>query len=337
MTITAKEIAKKLGISTTAVSMALNNKPGVSTETRRLVIKTAEENGFDFSKLKHNIKRNGTVYMIFYKSNNAILSYTPIFDELYDGAKSELTPLGFTTRVIQFSERNDKLRFLFEDLRGGNCLGIILVGTEISRNACEEFVNLGFPLVLLDSYFESLDVTSVGINNSRAAYTATDYLINLTGTQPGYLKSNLRIPNFAARESGYYAAIKENGMSRSRSVVHHLSPQIEDAMADMLDIIDGGGNLARCYFADNDMIAIGAIKAFKLRGFRVPEDIAVIGFDNITEGKVIEPSLTTMDVPRQYIGQTAARTLVDIIDKKILHPQRTEINASMVKRLSHLK
>lgn len=335
MAITAKELANKLKLSQTAVSMALNNKPGVSTATRQLVIKTAEECGFDFTKLKHKDKNDGTVYMIFYKAHNAILSYTPIFNELYEGAKAELSPLGFSVRVVQFSERSDKLEDLFSDLRVGKCSGIILVGTEISRSACKEFIDLGFPLVLLDSYFESLDVTSVGINNSRGAYAATDFLINQTGTQPGYLKSSYRIPNFTARQEGYFAAIKENGMSRSRSIVHQLSPEIEDAMADMLDIIDEGASLAKCYFADNDILAIGAIKAFKLRGFKVPEDVAVIGFDNITEGRIIEPALTTMDVPRKYIGRCAAKQLVDIIEMKSIHPQKVEISTSMIKRLSH--
>ncbi len=103
----------------------------------------------------------------------------------------------------------------------------------------------------------------------------------------------------------------------------------------MLDIIDEGGELAKCYFADNDILAIGAIKAFKLRGYKIPEDIAIIGFDNITEGRIIEPALTTMDVPRKYIGRTAAKMLVDIIDMKSIHPQKVEISTSMIKRLSH--
>lgn len=337
MAISAKELAAKLGLSATAVSMALNNKPGVSTRTRHQVIKAAEELGFDFTKLKNSDGHNGVIYMIFYKAHNAILSYTPIFDELYEGVKTELNPLGFTTRVIQFSERTDSLDNLFADLRGGNCSGIILVGTEISRTACREFLNLGFPMILLDSYFESLDITSVLINNSQGAYMATDFLINLTGTQPGYIKSNYPIPNFTERQNGYFAAIKENGMSRSKSIIHQLSPSIEDAMADMLDIIDDGAQLAKCYFADNDILAIGAIKAFKLRNFKIPEDISIIGFDNINEGRIIEPSLTTMDVPRRYIGQTAAKLLVDKIDKKMLHSQKVEISVDMIKRLSHSK
>ncbi len=337
MSITAKELAARLGISATAVSMALNNKPGVSTATRQEIIRAAEEAGFDFTRLKHNSGPSGQIYIIFYKAHNAILSYTPIFDEMYEGIKSQLDSAGYSSRLIQFFEKTDSLEDCFSDLRGGQCAGIILVGTEISKNTCRQFLDLGFPMVLLDTYFESLDVTSIIINNSQGAYLATDYLIGLTGTQPGYLQSSYSIPNFEARKEGYLKAIKENGMSRSRSIIHQLSPSIADAMADMLDILDDGAEIARCYFADNDMLAIGAMKAFKLRGYKVPEDVSIIGFDNISEGRIIEPSLTTMDVPRFFIGQTAAKLLLEKLDMKALYNQKVEISTRMIKRLSHCR
>ena len=81
---------------------------------------------------------------------------------------------------------------------------------------------------------------------------------------------------------------------RSRCIIHQLSPTIDGAMADMLAIIDRGDALADCYFADNDLIAIGTIKALRLRGYKVPEQVAIVGFDNISEGRIIDP------LPYQY-------------------------------------
>lgn len=107
-------------------------------------------------------------------------------------------------------------------------------------------------------------------------------------------------------------------------------------MSDMLEIIDINDTLARCYFADNDIIAIGAMKALMLRGYKIPEDISVIGFDNISESRIIEPSLTTMDVPRRHIGRTAAKLLIEQIDTKVIYPSKVEIAAKMIKRFSVL-
>lgn len=334
MSVTAKELAGKLGLSATAVSMALNNKTGVSPDTRARVIKAAEEYGYDFTKLKHNLDHSGSIYIIFYRTHNAILSYSPIFNELYDGVKSECQKEHFTVKMMQFYEKVDVLEDCFSDLRISDCKGIILVGTEIRQDVCRQFLSLGYPLILLDTYFDDLDCTSVLINNTQGAYLATNYLIANTRTQPGYLQSAYSIPNFVERQEGYLKAIKENGMSPSRSVIHKLSPSIEASMADMLEIIGRNDPLARCYFADNDIIAIGAMKALMLRGYKIPEDISVIGFDNITEGKIIDPSLTTMDVPRLYIGKTAARLLIEHIDSKVLHTSKVEISTRLVKRFS---
>lgn len=337
MSITAKELAEKLGISATAVSMALNNKAGVSTQTRAKIISAAEKYGYDFTKIKATHNHGGSVYIIFYKTHNAILSYTPIFDELYDGVKSECLTEHFNVKMIQFYEKMDHLDDCFADLRSSDCKGIILVGTEIRLEICQRFLSLGYPFILLDTCFDSLDCTSVLINNSHGAYTAANYLIGTTGHQPGYLQSSYTIPNFVQRQEGYYKAIKENGMSPSRSIIHKLSPSIEAAMADMLEIIDRNDPLARCYFADNDIIAIGAMKALMLRGYKIPEDISIVGFDNISESRVIDPSLTTIDVPRHYIGKTAAKLLIEQIDSKSVHTIKVEVTTKLIKRFSCLK
>ena len=105
-------------------------------------------------------------------------------------------------------------------------------------------------------------------------------------------------------------------------------------MADMLAIIDRGDTLADCYFADNDLIAIGTIKALRLRGYKVPEQVAIVGFDNISEGRIIDPSLTSISIPRQYKGQVAARELLSQINEPRQHTCKIEVSANLVKRFS---
>jgi len=335
MSITAKQLAKELGLSEAAVSMALNNKTGVSTKTRRRVIKAAQEKGYDFSRIKEKQERLGSVHVVFYRTHNAIISYFPIFNELYDGIKSVCQKSHVISRVIHFYEKTDDLEEYFGDMRTSDCAGIVLVGTEIRKEICQKFLSLGLPLVLLDTFFDSIACNTVLIDNQQGAYTATDFLISRYHTQPGYLKSSYTIPNFEERKNGYFKAIKENGMSASRSIIHELAPSIEDATADMLAVIDNHDPLARCYFADNDLIAIGAIKALKARGYKIPDDVAIIGFDNIAESRIIEPALTTMDVPRFSIGETAAEVLLSQIRSADLYSRKIEISTSMELRGSH--
>lgn len=334
MTITAKELADKLNLSATAVSMALNNKPGVSTQTRQKVIKAAEKYGYDFTKLSLRKKVSGDIYCVIYMSHNAILKYTPIFSELTGGINQICQKEGYHLKLIQISENIDNIQKWIEDIRITDCAGIILLGTEISFNAAKMFMSLSIPVVLLDSHFDSLNCSSVLINNVQGAYIATNYLIDRCNKQPGHLCSSYQIENFRQRKAGFIKAVREHGMSASKSVTHELSPSIEGAFSDMLEHINQGDPLAECYFADNDLIAIGAMKAFKLSGYKIPDDIAIIGFDNIHEGQITEPSLTTIDIPREFMGQTAARQLIFQITNPAARPVKIEVSTKLFKRFT---
>ena len=334
MAITAKELAQKLNLSATAVSMALNNKPGVSTETKSKILQAAEKYGYDFSRLSARKQKNGAIYAVWYRGNNAVIRYAPIFDELLNGIEKECRNQDYKLKILRFYEMNDELKMILETLRLPDCIGIILLGTELKESYGKEFLSLNKPVVILDSYFDSLNCNYVLINNRQGAYLATSYLISRRLKQPGHLQSSFPLGNFSERKEGFQRAIQDNGMSPSLSIVHELPPYIDDAMADMLEIIDSGAALADCYFADNDLIAIGAMKALKLRGYRIPEDIAIIGFDNISEGKIIEPSLTTINIPRLYMAQLAVQKLIDSINTTIPYTSKIEVATSLVKRFS---
>ncbi|MDO4622528.1 MAG: LacI family DNA-binding transcriptional regulator [Eubacteriales bacterium] len=334
MAVTAKFLAEKLHLSQTAVSMALRNKPGVSTETRQLVLKTAEQYGYDFSRLAPESTLTGSIYVILYKTSNAILSYTPIFDEYIEGVRRVAEKEKLHVKLLQIWEKSDDLERSLEEIRGSDCIGIVLVGTEITAAVCRRFTSLTMPVVLLDTYLEDVSCDSVLINNETGAYKATDYLISRAKSQPGYIRSSYRIPNFEERLVGYKKAIRANGMSVSRSVMHELAPSFDGAFADMMQIIQSKEPLAQAYFCENDILAISTIKALKASGFRVPEDIAVIGFDNIQEARIIDPSLTTMDVPRQFLGESAIRQLLFRIQNRVPASAKIAITPVLVKRFS---
>ena len=163
---------------------------------------------------------------------------------------------------------------------------------------------------------------------------AANHLIKKKKKQPGYLKSAYAIGNFNERSDGFFMALKEHGMSANQSSVHLLTPSVTGAYADMLAILDRNEPLASCYFADNDLIAIGAIKALKKRGYNIPKDIAIIGFDNIPMSKIIEPTLTTIDVPKQYMGKLAAERLIARIQDPGLPPINIAVRTTLKERHS---
>lgn len=241
---------------------------------------------------------------------------------------------GYGLKTLQVYENTDDLTQVVEELRICGCVGIILLGTELSAGICRRFLEASLPMVLLDASFDAIDCSSVLINNVQGTYLATGYLIDRCNEQPGHLCSSYSIANFSERKTGFQKAVREHGMSVSKSLSHELAPSIEGAFSDMLEIIDSGTPLAKCYFADNDLIAIGAIKALKLRGYKIPDDIAIIGFDNISEGRILDPSLTTIDIPRRFMGQTAVDQLIRQMEDPASHTVKLQISTSLIKRFS---
>ncbi len=337
MAITAKELAKLLNLSEASISMALNKKPGVSTKTRKMVMEAAKQYGYDFTRINEDNaaipSTNGTIYFIIYRKHGAVVSDTPFFSQLSEGIDLGCKRAKYYLNVYYLYEGDDIDSHLNQIMNQG-CKGIVLLGTEMQEEDFRPFSKFSVPLVLLDNYFETITMDSVLINNVQGSYQATNYLIAKCKAQPGYLHSSYIINNFSERADGFYKAVRANGMPTSKSIVHLLSPSVEGAYADMLALLDQGEETARCYFADNDLIAAGAIRAFRERGYKVPEDMAVIGFDNMPVCTYIEPGLTSINVPKQYMGEMAVQRLVSIIGSKEYTPVKIEILTNLVKRKS---
>lgn len=334
MSITAKELAKHLGLSEAAVSMALNNKPGVSTATRQRIMEAAKELGYDFSKkfFAQNPKK-GTICFVIYKKSGAVVSDTPFFSTLTDGISIRCKKEHYDLEIKYLYEEDD-IREQVYRLRTAQYAGIILLATEMTLISLSYFSEIKMPIVILDSYFETLRYDCILINNVQGAYLATSHLIRRRKVQPGYLRSGYSISNFEERADGFYKAIRTNGMSTSKSIVHRLTPSEEGAYADMKALIEAGEELAKCYFADNDHIAIGAINALKEAGYRIPEDIAVVGFDDLPLCEYLSPPLTTIHVPKQLLGETAAARLIQIIETGNSEPMKIEVSTTLKIRKS---
>ncbi|MGN0999190.1 MAG: LacI family DNA-binding transcriptional regulator [Faecousia sp.] len=332
MAITAKELASRLGLSTAAVSMALNNKPGVSERTRERVLQAARETGFNFDSLRgkeEDIQR-GTIVFLLYKRHGAVVGDTLFFSALSDGVADACQAAGYRLSIRYLYEENTEEEL--HNLLSEHVQGAILLGTELREEDFGPFGSFPLPLVVLDTYFEGIGRDCVLINNIQGAFLATNYLIQKRKQQPGYLRSAYSIGNFEERADGFYKSIRHNGMAAGSSIVHRLTPSVEGAYSDMKALLAQGEPLARCYFADNDLIAAGAMRAFKEAGYRVPEDIGIIGFDNTSMCELLSPPLTTIHVPKQAMGQLAVQRLVSILADRNTTTVKTELMTSLVKR-----
>ena len=334
MSVTGKELAALLGLSESAVSLALNNRPGVSRATRKRVFDAAAEHGYDFAR--REVSRSafrGRICFVVYKKNGAVVDDTPFFSALTDGVS-----LGCRKEHYDYAARSlyedGEIESQVNELRLLHFSALIVLATEMSEENLKLFDGFSVPVVFLDASFERPEYSYVSINNIQGAYMATSYLIRKRRSQPGYLRSAFAISNFDQRADGFYKAIRTAGYSASKSVVHRLTPSQEGAYADMKELLAGWEKPASCYFADNDLIAIGAIQAFREAGYSVPGDIGIIGFDDIPACEYTVPPLSTVSVPKLYMGQVAVDRVIRMLDRDVPLPVATEVFTRLVKRKS---
>ena len=332
MKTTGKDLARELGLSEAAVSMALNNKPGVSTATRRKVLEEAQRRGYDFlRKAAFGNELKGSFCLAIYKKSGAIVSDTPFFSDLTDGISAACKKAHYDL-VIRYLYEDESLEDRLYTLSQADFKGIILLATEMNTTDLTRFSRFKTPILLLDAYFETADYDCVIINNIQGAYLAATYLIRKRKTQPGYLRSDYWISNFDQRADGFYKAIRAAGMSTAKSQVLRLTPSQEGAYEDMKRLLATGVKPADCYFADNDLIAFGAMMALKEAGHRIPEDVAVMGFDDIPACEYMNPPLSTVVVPKLFMGETAAMRIAQLIEGENTQPLKIEVSTKLVKR-----
>ena len=337
MGITGKELAKKLKLSETAVSMALHNKPGVSIETRRKVLKAAERYGYDFDRIERTNTNRRKICLIVGNYLSKKGSVTSFFEDITAGInqilEDEMCQLDINMlNSMQLSE--NYINELLMNIRAASYSGLILLGADMPKFFIQALLVLSIPIVLIDTFYEDLPCSAITVNNRFGGAIAANYLASKYLEEPGYLRCRYRVKNFDKRINGFMERLRDDGWSRHKVEVFTLSHTIEGAKADMENIIKKGEPLCRAYFAETDMIAIGAIKALQENGYRVPEDVAIMGFENITLAPLINPKLTTIDIPSTYMGQLAAEKILELLKYPTKHTSNTKVSVSLIERES---
>ena len=186
--------------------------------------------------------------------------------------------------------------------------------------------------MLLDCAFEDLPFQCVLMENENAVAEAVRYLIAEGHTKIGYLYGSLRTRNFTCRANGYRRALLEQGLPIADSFQFEMPVSITGAYEAFGRILDEGREMPTAFFADNDMIALGAMQALQKYKYRVPEDISIIGFDDIAFSEVCAPGLTTIHVYKKELGQAAVRRLLELIRDPGQARMRIQVYNKLVKR-----
>jgi len=334
--VTIYDIANKLNISIATVSRGLKDDPVVSKKTRKKIFDLAEELGYRSNHFARNLRQQQTKtigIMIHELNSNFITS-------VLAGVEKVTAESGYDLIIAHSSESYRKEAANANNLFHKRVDGLI-ASLSFDTNDLEHFKRFtekGVPVIFFDRVEQNSDNTVVIIDNYKCGYQATKHLIEQGCKRIAHITSPLKRNVYSERYRGYRDALFDNRMEFDDDllIVNDLS---ENSAIESAKMIMKMNPLPDGVFITNDFVAAVCMRTFKEFGITIPDDIAVVGFNNDAIGHLIEPALTTIDYPGKDMGEIAARNLINHLQGvSNLHQTSTIIvNSSLIIRKSSLK
>jgi LacI family transcriptional regulator, galactose operon repressor len=307
--ITIKDIAQKLDLNFSSVSRALNNKPGVSEETRKLVMETAKEMGYRPNVIARGLVSNVT------KTLGILMPdiINPLFGEI-------------TTAIIETANENDYDVFLCisnwsNEKEISNIHTILqkqvdgIIAKAVSDENSKLLEEAGVPVIGYESWAKNNRFSSVSTDNEKGGYIAAEHLIDYGYRKTGIINGPVNSSAGLHRSNGFNKAYKMHSLKQDKSLLYNGDYNIKS-----------GYKLARkllkehpdcdSVFAGNDVIALGVLQYLEEKGIKAGRDFGVIGFDNISFSHLPQIRLTTIKQPKYSIGRIMTKLLLDEIKNK---------------------
>jgi len=326
--VTIQDVAKAAGVSVATVSRVLNNHPSVSEKTRKKVQKVIEELNYQPNLLGRNLRRSETKMILVLLQNIA----NPFYSKVIKGIEDVGHRNGYYITICNTDSDPDKENVYLKLLKNRLVDGVIFLAPIISD---EELTEIGknYSVVQCCEYKELAEVSSVSIDNEAAAYKATQHLINQGHKRIGMINGISGFISETLREKGYKRALQEAGIQIDPGLI------IKESYG-----YKGGQRAAKYFlsiekrptaiFAVSDIIAIGAIKEIKDNGLSVPDDIAVVGFDDTGIASMYDPPLTTVAQPRYDLGRVAMEIMLERIKNNEAESRRVFLEHNLIIRES---
>ena len=309
MGVTAKDIAEKLGISPSAVSLAMNGKPGVSVATRERILAEAVRMGYTMPRSQAGAVPN-IRYVIFLERGDAVKE-TSFYSIVLQGIEAKAKEYGYNVLISYFDTSRDwteQIAAVCKDVSGLILLGTEVEGRHLPLAEAAGLYKQPIPMVMVDNPSNLVDIDCVVADNRCGAYRAVSYLLQQGHPDVGYLRSPVRIGSFTERERGLVKARKEHGLTAPLQCVD-VGISSEQAFYGMSAWLDRGGKPLSAFFADNDIIAASCIRALKARAYRIPRDVSIVGFDDMPICTMVDPPLTTVHISKELMGMVAMDAL----------------------------
>ena len=334
--LTIRDIAEAAGVSPATVSLVLNGKGEISGVTRARVLEAVASLNYVPRAARSSADPGETLrFLKIAKHGHTVNRDHSVFISDYiDGMSAEATRRNYTLEVVSFE--GQPISTVAESLAGAPISGVIALGTELTEADIRLIQGLGLPTVFIDTFYDVLDANFVDMNNEDAVYKVLSHFQRQGFQRIGFVASHVDTTNFRLRRDAFFKNMARLGLSVNEADILSVESTYDGAYLDTRALLSTGLDLAECYFCTNDIIAYGFIRALREHGVAIPDDVSIIGFDNLPQSATMEPGLTTIDVSKRKIGYLAITILNDLIGAAEPQPPvKILVGADLVLRASH--
>jgi LacI family transcriptional regulator len=310
MAVKLKDIARKVGVSATTVSLVLNQSSDsrISESTRNKILEVAKELGYKSSRVSQPslFPVPPTIGLVIPDIKN------PFFTELSSVIEDVTSRYGYNIILCNTQENLKKENEFLEALWRRRVDGLIIAPVDAHDSNVEDFLKRDIPVVLVDRYLPEVEASTVLIDNVEGAFLAIDYLIGLGHTRIGFLKIEENITTGQERLQGYLKAFEAHKLAVDERLIVGSSHTAEGGRQGTQALLSLSPPPS-AIFASGGTSTLGALMEFRQRGVRIPRDISFIRFDDEQWNQFTEPPLSAVAQPIQQIGTEAAQLLIQLI------------------------
>lgn len=326
--ITIREVARHAGVSYQTVSRVLNNSHEVAASTREQVQRAIQELNYHPNAQAVSLSRNRS-NIIGLVIHNVADSF---FSQIVDGACQALEKHGRYVLLMQ-SEFQGQPLAVDALLQSRRIDGLIIdLPLSMTLERTQQFASKQLPVVLLDLQYD-VDIDHIRVDNYHGAYLATQHLLQLGHRRIGMIAGGQDLPVGQLRIDGYQAALREYGIVPDPALVFNGAFNFGTGIEGTRYLLTLNP-LPSAIFASNDLIAFGVLQVLYGRGLCVPQDISLVGFDDIPQAAYVFPPLTTMRQPLKEMGCLGAEYLCQVLDGSVRAPLRQKLVPELVIRQS---
>ncbi len=328
---TLEEIARLSGVSRSTVSRVINDHPNVRPEVRARVQRIVQQVGYHPHAAARSLvtKRTQVIGLLIPQAVTRIFT-DPFFPHLIRGIASTCNARGCHLMLSLFTSSTDQDSLYRQVLRSGYLDGVVVASTTLDDPLIPRMIEDGIHMVCVGRYPDDR-VSYVDSDNVRGSRMAVEHLLRLGHRRIATVTGPLSMVPGHDRLEGYRQALEARGLPVDESLIAEGDFSEEGSQAVMQRLLATGPTAV---FAASDPTAIGVMKALKAAGRRIPDDVAVVGFDDLPIASIVEPALTTVRQPIEQLGATATDLLLKLIEGEVQEPQHVILPTQLVIRAS---